>query len=687
MILSVMSINVYADSSVPFDDSEVLTDTLLLVNASTDEVLYSKNSDVKRPIASITKIMSCIVALESIENPESYMIEITEEPIADVMNQGAACAGFENHIGQTYSAIDIIYGMMVPSGCEAAQILAYEVGADATADEFAVMMNNKAEELGCENTYFTEAHGLSDENYSTAEDLLIITEYAMQNPLFREIVSTEYYQPEGFSAPFFNTNQLIAEENNRGLYNRYVTGVKTGFTTLAGRCLASSATKGEDSFFCIALGGYNGTVNHAMKDTAALYDWAFANYTENIDIDIENSYASVGIGESVSTQATITNAPSGEDSVVSWYSSNENVATVDENGTVYGISEGQAKITAMTPTGNFDTLLVSVGFYNGITVSSRDGDYTTGVKEDVDWNAIKRNGFDFAVIRAGWGSEDYPNQNDPQFVTNVKGAAENNIPFYLSFIAYASNSERAVAEAEYFLREMEEYFPEEGKKHLVSVVYNMTDSSFYNNSAQLNTDIALAFAQRLGEHGYDTLICANKTVFSNMDIDTLLENNVGIYYRYYPYIIDFSSPATPVNAESVDMWEYRSDGYFPQSSQNGYTTLCVSYEKPLPKYDPDDTKPSTEDETKPSTEDETKPSEPVGNKGILGDATGDGSVNIKDATAIQKAIALLITLSEEESMRAEVNGDGMVNIKDATAIQKFVAGMEVPHPIGEEILY
>lgn len=659
MLCSFALTSVSAEESKEFDDSEMLTDTLLLVNADTEEILYSKNSDVRRPIASVAKIMTCILALENIATPDEYMIEITKEPVSDILNQGASTAGFEEYIGESFSALDIIYGLMLPSGCEAAQILAYEIG--TSSDGFAVMMNEKAKELGCENTYFTEGHGLSDENYSTANDLLMIAEYAMENPVFREIVSTEYYQPEGFDYPFFNTNQLIAEENNRGFYHKYVTGIKTGFTSLAGRCLVSSAQKGEDKFFCIALGGEDGEINHAVKDTYELYNWAFEMFTDNIYVDIEKSYASVEVGESIEINATVMSASSDETGVIDWYSSDENVAVVDDNGVVSGVSVGRAKITALTATGNFDTILVSVGFYNGITLTSRHGDYTAGDKEDVNWSAIKNNGFDFAVIRAGWGSEDYPNQNDSQFVNNVKGAVENGIPFYLSFVAYAQSKDEALAEADYFLREMNEYLPEGGKDYLVSVLYNMTYDEYTGNSNELNTEIALAFAEKLREHGYDTLIYANKSVFSNINTEELKNNNIGTYYKYYPYVVDFSS--TPkANGMDADMWEYRSDGYFLPACEEGYTTLCLSYKKPVPKSASDS------------------------DKGILGDVNNDGKVNIKDATMIQKATAKIITLTDAENIRADVNSDNKTNIKDATAIQKFLAEIEIPFPVGEKIL-
>ncbi len=652
-----------AKAAVQYDDNNVQTDSLLLINADTHEILYSRNPREKRPIASVTKLMTCILALEHIENPETYMITIKEQPIYEIITQNASTAGFQNFVGISFSALDLLYGLMLPSGCEVAQVLAYEIG--KTPSNFAKMMTAKAKELGCKNTYFAEPHGVTDKNYSTAEDLAIIAEYALENPLFREIVSTECYQPKHFSYPFYNTNRLIREEYDNGSYNKYVIGVKTGSTTRAGYCLVSAAEKGDDLFICVALGAdYNAPVNYATRDTSSLYDWALNNHTENVYIDIERDFASVDIGKKLAIDAKITDTTEAADSTsdeaeILWHSSDESVATVDKYGVVYGVGFGQAKITATTSTGNFDTLKVSVGFYNGITLTSRDGDYTSGSKKAVNWDAVKNSGFDFAVIRAGWGSEYYPEQNDPQFVYNVKGAVSKKMPFYLSFIAYAQSEAEAVREAEYFLREMKDYFPKAGKDYLVSVIYDMTYDTFSENSKKLNTNIALAFANKLKASGYSTIICADRSVADKLDTAMIKKQNVGIYYRHYPYFPDFSEP-TKVSGKAADMWEFRNDKYYLPASQSGYATLCVSYDKPL--YNASS-----------------------GNKGLLGDANSDEAVNIRDATYIQKAVAGIVALTEEENLRADTNLDKNVNVRDATLIQKHLAGIETNSPVGERI--
>lgn len=648
LLLGALGTTVFAAEDNSFDSSNLKTDTLLLMDADSNEVLFSKNSDTQVSIASVVKILTYIVAIENIENPEEKMIEIKAEAINEILGQGASTAGFENHIGESYSALDILYGLMLPSGCDAAQILALEVG--GSEENFATMMNNKAAEIGCTDSYFTEAHGLSDTNYSTAKDIAKIAEYALTLPYFEEIVSSEYYTAKGYSYPYINTNYLIDRENGGRYYYPYATGIKTGYTSQAGKCLVSIAEKGEDKFICVALGGeYSSAdnyINHAMTDSVSLYEWAFETYTENIYVDIENLYASVEIGETLKLSARTTSSDDEAHAVV-WTSSNEEIATVDSNGVVTAKALGQAIVTATTSTGNFDYIYVSCGFYNGIDVTSRYGDYSTGVKLPLDWKAVKNYGFDFAVIRAGWGSEDYPNQNDAEFINNVKGAYQNDLPFLLSFVAYAKTADEAVAEADYFLREMEEYFPADCENELMTVVYNMTDSQFRNFDAETNTAVATAFAKKLEEKGYKTLIFTNKATFAKIDIDKLKENNIGTYYSYYPYSADFSTPINIPENFVPDMWQYRSDGYIPEASNNLNSNLCIMYM---------------------DSSFDISPSHPL-------DVNRDGKVSISDATYIQKVLALLIEAPEDFKSYGDANGDGKVSISDATYIQKYLADL------------
>lgn len=182
--------------------------------------------------------------------------------------------------------------------------------------------------------------------------------------------------------------------------------------------------------------------------------------------------------------------------------------------------------------------------------------------------SVKDNGFDFAFIRAGWGWEDYPDQNDTEFLTNVKGAVENGIPFGISFTSYAVDTETARLEAEYLLKEIDEYIPEYKDFITLPVAYNMSSNEF---PQEQGTAIALEFNRVMNENGYKMICYAGKSIFKNMDIEALKQADMKIWYLYWPYEVDFSQKII-VNDEYVpDLWQYRSDGYFPSASENLYT--------------------------------------------------------------------------------------------------------------------
>ncbi len=562
-------------------DLEVNTEALLLVDLNSNETLYSKNADEERVMASTTKIMTYILTVEAIDDLINTKIKIEQQPIDDVLGQDASMAGFQDHVGESYSVLDILYGLMLPSGCDAAQILAYYVGG-GDPQSFVDTMNQRAKELGCTNTHFNDAHGLSEENhYSTAKDMLLIAKHALNMPYFREIVGTEYYTIEGYTEPIINTNYLIDFVNGGRYYYQYATGVKTGYTDAAGKCLVSTAKKGDTELMCIALGGKydeeTNYVNYAMIDSVNLYKWAFENFTENIDISIKEKYRSLQLGEKLKLNAEISGSNIDAIPEIRWSSSNESVATVDQNGVVTAVSMGEAQIKAETQTGNFDVCSLGCGYYNGIDVTSRYGDYTSGEKEPIDWKAVKDSGMDFAIIRAGWGWEDYPSQNDASFVENIKGAVENGIPVGLNFVAYATDKETARLEAEYLLREIDEYIPEYKDFIALPISYNMTDNQFKEFTAEQNTEIALEFNRVMNENGYKTMCYANKSIFSNIDTAAIKNAGMGLWYAYYPYKPDFSEKIK-VNGEYVpEVWQYRGDGYLPEASESFNTKQSIIY--------------------------------------------------------------------------------------------------------------
>lgn len=265
---------------------------------------------------------------------------------------------------------------------------------------------------------------------------------------------------------------------------------------------------------------------------------------------------------------------------VSWKSSDDKIAEVDQKGLVTAKKMGQAVITAEARTGETAACTITSGFYTGIDVSSFNGDYTDGQNGGpVNWKLVKEQGIDFVMIRAGYGWEDFPNQNDSRFVENVKGAVENGIAFGVYFYSYAENTDDAKAEAAYFLREAKEYIPDYLDKITLPVAYDLEEPDMYTMPASQLTDIALTFCNELKKEGFDAMVYGNSSIFENMELERLQTDDIGLWYAMWPETPDFSTHVT-INDTGIvpDIWQYRSDGSVPGATgSTGNTDMDLIY--------------------------------------------------------------------------------------------------------------
>ncbi len=230
----------------------------IVLDMASGRVLYEKNAYTRRSIASTTKIMTAIVALENSNDGEEVLIS----------KRAAAIGGSTVNLkeGKTYKLKDLMYAMMLRSGNDAAIAVAEHIG--GSVELFAEMMNRKAAEIGAINTNFVTPHGLDDpQHYSTPYDLALITQYALKNEKFCEIVGTKNSVFEGSNIT--NTNEML------GLYPG-ADGVKTGYTGQAGRCLVTSVTKDNWKIISIVLGCPTRTVR--AQSSKILLDYAFENF-------------------------------------------------------------------------------------------------------------------------------------------------------------------------------------------------------------------------------------------------------------------------------------------------------------------------------------------------------------------------------------------------------------------------
>ena len=282
IILSTFSIG----ASASFNSLlETEADIVLLINTDTETVILDKNADKRSAPASLTKIVTCMLVLENCTDL-STMVTCKRESLNGLYEQNAATAGIL--AGETLSIKDLLYCLMLPSAADAANILADYVGNGI--DNFVVMMNEFVAKLGCENTKFYNAHGLdTDPNaYTTANDLYKITKYALQNPTFKEITSTSRYDvaPTAkypYTRYLHNTNKMM----NPGIPDYYcdaVSGVKTGTTDAAGRCVITTASRDGYNYLLIVMGAPQYDIdndgveeNVAFTESKKIYNWAFKN--------------------------------------------------------------------------------------------------------------------------------------------------------------------------------------------------------------------------------------------------------------------------------------------------------------------------------------------------------------------------------------------------------------------------
>ena len=228
-ILTLIFIFLFSFSVYSADEPSLSAQSAVLINAETKEIIYEKNAHTQRSMASTTKIMTSILAIES--------GRLSEVVTAENVDAEGSSIGLKNGYKLTLEALT--YGMMLESGNDAAELTSEFLG--GSEEEFAVLMNSKACEIGMNNTNFVTSSGLDrGEHYSTAYDMALLGAYAIQNPLFREISSTKtkrvgFIEPD-ISVTFSNHNKLLSWCDG-------VFGIKTGFTKKSGRCLVSACER------------------------------------------------------------------------------------------------------------------------------------------------------------------------------------------------------------------------------------------------------------------------------------------------------------------------------------------------------------------------------------------------------------------------------------------------------------
>ena len=256
-------LNSFTDTSAePIKEPDVNSRACVVIDRKTNSVLFGKNENTKKKMASTTKIMTATIIIEKCNLTDT--IEISKK----AAGTGGSRLGLKT--GDKITVLDLLYGLMLRSGNDAAVALAEYAGGDING--FAELMNAKALELGLTNTHFETPHGLdSNEHYTTAYELALLSNYALNNPTFAKIVGTKNYTItiNGSPKALSNTNELLG--NMEGVY-----GIKTGFTNGANRCLVTACKRNNIDIICVVLGA--DTKKFRTIDSIKLINYVFNNF-------------------------------------------------------------------------------------------------------------------------------------------------------------------------------------------------------------------------------------------------------------------------------------------------------------------------------------------------------------------------------------------------------------------------
>lgn len=264
------------------DGPNVWSDGAIVMEASTGLILYAKNMDQTYYPASITKIMTALLAIENSNLGE--VVTFSTNAVYDV-DLDSSRIGID--VGEQLTMQQCLYGILLESANEVTYAIAEHIAGNI--DAFADMMNERAKEIGCTNTHFVNPHGLHDDNhYTTAHDMALITREAMKNETFRKIFGTRTYQipPTNIQEEtryLRNHHKFVLKQDYR--YDDCIGG-KTGYTSIAKYTLVSVAKRGDLELICVVM--HDDSNEHQYTDTAKLFDFAFDNFSIYSIADLES---------------------------------------------------------------------------------------------------------------------------------------------------------------------------------------------------------------------------------------------------------------------------------------------------------------------------------------------------------------------------------------------------------------
>ncbi|HHZ03146.1 MAG TPA: D-alanyl-D-alanine carboxypeptidase [Tissierellia bacterium] len=280
------------NNNLVYGSPQILSESAVLIDAETGTILAQKNANKKMYPASLTKIMTAILAIEMGELTD--IVTVDEDTPYEIEGSHIALEP-----GEILTLKDLLYALMLPSANDAASVIAKHYG--KSLEDFVKIMNDKAKEIGAYNTNFVNPHGLHDDNhYTTAADMALITKYAMENEVFRNIVETIRYEikptnKKDEARNFATLNRLLHDTGYNQIYvdglyispyYEYATGAKTGYTPQAGNCLSATAQKDGTKLIAVTMKGVS---LEMYQDVHNLFNYGFREY-ESITLVNKNTF-------------------------------------------------------------------------------------------------------------------------------------------------------------------------------------------------------------------------------------------------------------------------------------------------------------------------------------------------------------------------------------------------------------
>ncbi len=260
---------------------QITAESAIMASLDTGDIVYQKDAHTKRYPASLTKIMTALIMLEMTKDLDNEIITVSDYAVKSLLGTDSSVGGLK--IGEQITAKQMLYYLLMVSANDGAMAIAEHYG--KTIDGFITMMNQKAQELGMENTHYMNPHGLHhEEHYTTAYDMVLLTKAALKYNVFKEVVSaTRYNMPATNMSDkklLVTTNML--QDPSTVYFYKYASGVKTGYTDEAGRCLVSTAEKNGYSYIVVLMKCPvidNGRrVRYEFNDSEQLYEWMFNDF-------------------------------------------------------------------------------------------------------------------------------------------------------------------------------------------------------------------------------------------------------------------------------------------------------------------------------------------------------------------------------------------------------------------------